>query len=229
MSDAALAFVEANGDALDVARARALLYGEPPPPKALAEIEAAQQADGGFAPDSAPHASTLVETCSRLDQLDDLPREAVLQVVEQALDFVAVRQRDDGSWADDEADEAMRIYLTASCGLRLGGDAGRGAAAPLAAAVDDHGRLPSFLQAHWLAVPVLRRAWHEQEAARICRYLATEIDELDAGSLAWLANALGPGEPLAADAQARLPPLQRDDGSWAGDVQATLAAIRALL
>jgi hypothetical protein len=76
---------------------------------------------------------------------------------------------------------------------------------------------------------VLRRAWHEQEAARICRFLATVIDELDAGSLAWLANALGPGEPLADDARDRLPSLQRDDGSWAGDVQATLAAVRALL
>lgn len=157
-----------------------------------------------------------------------MPQEAVLPVVERALDFVAARQRDDGSWADDDADEATRIYLTASCALWLGGDAGRRASAPLAAAVDEHGCLPSVLEAHWLAVPVLRRAWHEQEAARICRYLATRLDQLDDASLARLTNALGPGEPLADDARARLAPLQRDDGSWAGDVETTIAALRAL-
>jgi hypothetical protein len=118
--------------------------------------------------------------------------------------------------------------VTAHCAFWLGGDEGRRAAAILAGAVGEDGRVRSFLPAHWLAVPVLRRAWHEQEAARICRYLAARIEELDPGSLAWLANALGPGETLASDARDRLASLQREDGYWGGDVHATLAAVRAL-
>jgi hypothetical protein len=211
------AFLEAKGNALERARMRGLLHGEPPGPDALAAI-----AVEGFA--------SLRAACVVLAQLDDLPSEAGRELRDRALAFLAGRQREDASWQEDDADDAARrLDLTARCAFWVGGYAAVRAAGLLADAIGDDGSLPASLPAHWHAVVVLRRAWREREAARIARHLGTRLDELDAGSLARLAHALGAADALADDARARLAGLQREDGSWAGDVEATLAAVRALL
>jgi hypothetical protein len=210
----AVGFVEANGDALERARLRSLLDGEPPTADALALVA-----------EWVPEASSLDTTCFRLAQLDDFPDDVLTEARRRARSVVAERQRADGRW---EEDGAAWLYLTARCAFTLGGAPAAHAAAVLVPAVGADGRLPASLPAHWLAVPVLRHTWHEREAARICRYLANRLDELDPGSLAWLANALGPTEPVGVEARVRLAPLQRDDGSWGGDVQTTVAAMRAL-
>jgi len=221
--DRAAAFVEAGGSPLARARLRALLHGEPAPPEALPRAND----DGGFTARGSGGASSLDATCFTLDQVSDLGDEAATLRARAILFLQAHRQRD-GCWQESE-DEAETVYLTANCGYWT--DNAR-AADWLAARVTPEGRLPSFVQAHWLAAGLLRR--HAQAAAALLvAHVEQSVDALGPSGLAWLASTL-PAEPVAATARGLLAPLQEPDGRWrsedgdAFDVAATLAAIRVL-
>ena len=221
--DRAAAFVEAGGSPLERARLRALLHGGPAPPEALPRANDG----GGFPARWSPRASSLDATCLVLDQVSDLGDEAATLRARAILFLQAHRQRD-GCWQESE-DEAATVYLTANCGYWT--DNAR-AADWLAARVSPDGRLPSFVQAHWLAAALLRR--HAQAAASLLvAHVETTVDGLGPGGLAWLASTL-PAEPVAATARGLLAALQEPDGRWRSedgdvfDVAATLAAIRVL-
>jgi hypothetical protein len=236
----ALEFVEANGDALERARARALLDGNPPPRDVLAELEKAQNADGGWPAFWSGGRSSVDATCFRLAQLDDLA-PAGDKLAGRALACLIARRRSDGTWEEAEAvagsgppwvvpgNEAARLYLTANCAYWLRDER---AASYLAAAVGRDGRLPGPLQAHWLAAAVLEDAGRHDDAERVFAYLETRVGDLGPSGLGWLAITV-PHTRVAAQARERLERLQRDDGGWSSedgamfDVEATLAAIRA--
>jgi hypothetical protein len=232
----AAAFVEANADPLDRARLRALLDGETAPADALPRAND----DGGFPASWSGDDSSLDATCTMLDRLSDLGNAAAT-LRARAILFVQARRRIDGWWEEDASlaaqappwltpgDEAATVYVTANCGYWC--DNAR-AADWLATRVSPEGRLPSFLEAHWLAAALLRR--HAQPAAfLLVRNLAGRVGELGPSALAWLASTL-PAEPVGAVARMLLAGRQQPDGRWrsedgaAFDAATTLAALRVL-
>lgn len=232
----AAAFVETDGNPFEQARLRALLHGEPAPPEALPRAND----DGGYSAFWSGEASSLDATCFALDQLSDLGDEAAT-LRARAILFLQARRQRDGWWQEDASlaaqappwampgDEAATVYATANCGYWC--DNAR-AADWLATRVSAEGRLPSFLEAHWLAAALLRRHAHAA-AWPIVRHLAGRVGELGPGELAWLASAL-PAEPVAAVARELLAARQEPDGRWRSedggelDVATTLAALRVL-
>jgi hypothetical protein len=232
----AAAFVEANADPLDRARLHALLHGETAPSEALPRAND----DGGFSASWSGEDSSLDATCFMLDRLSDLGDEAATTRA-RAILFLQARRCADGWWAEDASlaerappssmpgDEAATVYLTANCGNRC--DNAR-AADWLAARVSPEGRLPSFVQAHWLAAALLRRHAHAR-AFPLIRNLSGRVGELGPASLAWLASTL-PAEPVGAVARMLLAGRQEENGRWRSengegdDGAATLAVLRVL-
>jgi len=232
----AAAFVEAGGDPLERARLHAILRGEPAPPEALPRAND----DGGFAAFWSGGASSLDATCAVLDRLSDLGDEAATLRTRAVL-FLQARRAEDGWWQENASladtapawarpgDSAARVYLTANCGYWC--DSAR-ASDWLAAHVSGDGRLPSFVQAHWLAAALLRRHGHAA-ASLLVAYVEDNVARLGPAGLAWLASTL-PAEPVAVRARELLAERQEEDGRWPSedgasfDVAATLAALRVL-
>src|SRR5947209_19513546 len=99
---AAIAFVRVNGDSVEQARLDYLLSGEPPDPAIVRQLFAGQRADGGWSPFWASDYSSLDATCFRLAQAEQFGMTGKEPAVRDALAFLAQRQRDDGSWEEDE-------------------------------------------------------------------------------------------------------------------------------
>jgi len=249
---AASRFVVARGSAEQCARLSHLTYGHVVDSSVIEDAAAAQLADGGFSTRWSPQVSVLDGTCARLSQLRDLGSYAA-PLRRKAIGFLLNRQRPDGSFTELPAhtvspeapawvhpgEVSSRLYLTADCAYWLDHELGRGrpaarAADYLVAHIGADRRLPSYLHAHWLSVPVLRSYGYESEADGFVWMLASRLDGLGPTSLAWMIDVLR-DEVIAEEARLKLGGLQRSDGSWAAevgpdrDVETTLQAIRALL
>lgn len=242
--DRAVAFVHEHGDEFDRARL-ALHFGEG---SLLSDEQeqrflAGQHADGGWTPFWAPDYSSLDATCYRLAQGEGLRIGFWNPAFARAIAFLRSRQRQDGSWEEDEAvsklappwarpgELASRLYITANCGWLLSNTStfagpdtdGQRAGAFLEQYVTDDGSLPSFRHAHWLAAGLWIRVGRDDLAHRVLNYLATQMsDEVPASSLAWMLTTLGgldisPDHPLAQKATTLLMSQQRADGSWASE------------
>jgi hypothetical protein len=176
-----------------------------------------QRADGGWAPFWAADYSSLDATCYRLAQAD-IAWLLRFKSFRPALEFLRSRQRQDGSWEEDESvralappwakpgDLAARLYLTANCGwwpinARVYGFPEYETEAMKAGAYLEQyqaadGSLPSFLQAHWLAAALWirpNRVKREipERAMRALDHLATQLDgETPAGALGWMLTTL---------------------------------------
>jgi hypothetical protein len=253
---AAISFVRANGDPVERARLDYLLIGTPPDRVIVRQLFAGQRADGGWNPFWAPDYSSLDATCFRLAQAEQFGLTAQEPAVRDALTFLAQRQRDDGSWEEDErvaqftplwaapGNLAARLYLTANCGFWLATlmevqvKAIR-AADYLQKYLADDGQLPTFLHAHWLAAGLLYRVgW--KEAAQVLNYLERQLPALPASNLAWLLSTLlqagiPSSEFIIEQAASLLEHLQENDGRWQSedgperDVHATLESLHVLL
>lgn len=252
---AAIAFVRANGDSVEQARLDYLLNGESPDPAIVQQLFAGQRMDGGWNPFWAPDYSSLDATCFRLAQAEQFGMAAQEPAVRDALTFLAQRQRDDGSWEENEhvaelappwatpGNLAARLYLTANCAFWLATLTETPVNASLAADylqnhLDSDGQLPTFLHAHWLAGGL----WYSlgrKEAKRVFDYLEQHLPVLPASNLAWLLSTLllagaAPPESIIKQAASLLEQLQEQDGRWTSedrperDVQATLEALHVL-
>ena len=252
---AALDFVHAQGNEIELARLRYMLTGERPAPDVIAQLESGQREDGGWSPFWASDYSSLDATCFRLTQAEQLGLTVREPFVRSALAFLAQRQRGDGNWEEEASmescappwampgDLAACLYLTANCAFWLAMDADVPAAVERAADyvlqhLDSEGALPSFLHAHWLAGAL----WHRlrrPEATRVLSYLERRVPDMDGSDLAWLLSALlSAGVPsdasLIKKAAHRLEQQQQDDGRWLSadgpgkDVHVTLEALRVL-
>lgn len=245
--DRAVAFVHAHGSEFDQLRLDVLLGDG-----ALLSHEqeqrflAGQRGDGGWAPFWAPDYSSLDATCFRLAQGEELRIGFWEPAFARASDFLRSRQRQDGSWEEDEAvrdlappwahpgELAPRLYLTANCGWWLANATLSGTSVTTDEAVqhagtylEQHlaqdGSLPSFLHAHWLAAGLWFRLGCDDLAHRVLEYLATRMsDEVPASSLAWMLTTFGglgisPDHALAQKATMLLMSQQRADGSWASE------------
>jgi len=253
---AAVAYVNERGTAVEQARLRYLLRGEPAPVDVREQLERSQRNDGGWAPQWAPEYSSLDATCYQLAQADQLGIDRRSSLVIDAVRFLAERQAVDGYWEEEPevadvapvwaapGDTAARLYVTANCGLwaaltGLVPTAARDAAAYLSYHLRENGEMPSFLQAHWLATALWQQRGLVDEAARTLGYLATRADDLSAGNLAWMVIALREGGVPAADravaaALDRLLGLRAPEGHWPSDegidnsVHVTIEALKAL-
>jgi len=252
---AAITFVHSTGDVVEQARLRYLLDGEPPAPAIRQQVFADQREDGGWSPFWASDYSSLDATCFRLAQAEQLGLTAHEIEIGAALTFLRRRQREDGSWEEEErmaeqappwatpGDLAARLYLTANCGLWLAAWAdpsqhAQRAAGYLLQYLDQAGQLPTFVHAQWLAAGLWYRL-HYQEASHVFSSLAHQLSDLPASNLAWLLSTLLlAGLPadhlLIEDAASRLEQQQGSDGRWASedgparDVHTTLEAVRVL-
>ncbi|MPZ26351.1 MAG: squalene--hopene cyclase [Micromonosporaceae bacterium] len=127
---AAIGFVVAHGDEVDRARLAYLRNGAAPDPELLALVEAGQLAGAGWPGRQGGTVASVDATCFRFAELDDLGA-LNRPPARQALDWLAVTQRPDGSWEEDPAlaDEAppwarpgdpeARLYLTANAAFWL--------------------------------------------------------------------------------------------------------------
>jgi hypothetical protein len=128
--DAAIGFVVARGDAVDRARLTWLRTGTPPPPEILSAVEIGAAPVGGWPARWAGDVASIDATCFRLSELDDLAGLG-RPAARRALDWLANRQRADGTWEEDSAlapyappwarpgDPEARFYLTANAGFWL--------------------------------------------------------------------------------------------------------------
>jgi hypothetical protein len=255
--DGAIGYVVAHGDPVDRARLSWLRSGTAPPPEVLAKAEMGQAPAGGWPAFWAGDVASVDATCFRLAELDDLgalDREPA----RKALDWLAARQRPDGTWEEDESlaatapawaqpgDPEARLYLTANAGfwLAVAGASGHDevvarATQAFRATIREDGSWPSYLVAGWLGGAMLYHAGWFYEAAQIQVLLAERVPDLSPADVAWLAAAfrrvgMSGDDWLLAAARKRLTETQRSDGGWpsddgpAFDVHTTLTAIRAL-
>lgn len=255
-SEAAIDFVEKEGNAVERARLAFMRDGQSPAPGITAQLAEGQRDDGGWAPFWAGDYSSLDATCFRLAQAAQLGLDATTPCVAAAAQFLAARQRVDGWWEEASAvaaaappwampgDEAARLYLTANCGYWLvvlngPSEATRKAVNRLAEQVNDTGAMPTFLHAHWLAAGLWHLTGHASQTGKTLAYLNTHLAQLSANNLTWLIVALRTAgilanQPLLVGALARLRHLQQGDGRWLSDdamerdVHVTLEALRAI-
>lgn len=252
----AIDYIQRRGTAVERARLRYILHGEPPSDDARELLERSQRGDGGWAPFWAPEYSSLDATCYQLAQAEQMGIDRSSLMVIDAIRFLAERQHLDGSWEEDPVeaagapvwarpgDEAAGLYVTANCAFwvaitGLVPSAAHDAATYLSFHVGESGALSSFLQTHWLAAAVWQHQGMADETSKVLTYLLGRVPELSAGNLAWMVMALRQGgvpadnETVSA-ALDRLLELRDPAGHWPSDegadnsVHVTIEAIGAL-
>src|SRR5262245_40422097 len=210
-STAAL-YVEQHGDPVQRARLRYIYSAQSPTADAIRLALAGQRADGGWQPPWAPNYSAIDATCYHLAQAEQLGLDATEPALLNALHFLAGRQQADGAW-EEEPDQASaappwalpgsreaRLYLTANAGYWLARlapasmgslreSAGRGSNI-LLLYLGGRDRLPSFLQADWLAAGMWQCLGRADLASRTYAFLESRVPEMGAGNLAWLISTL---------------------------------------
>jgi hypothetical protein len=214
---AAVQFVEKDGDEVERARLRYLLSRERPTPEIAASLLAGQREDGGWAPSWAPGYSSLDATCFRLAQAEALALRQGEPAVRRAVGFLIQRQGRDGAWEEDAAvakaaptwarsgDPAVRLYLTANCGFWLAMlsspertpdwsdpafESAMRAGKTLLTALEDEGREASFLHTLWLAASLWYALGFHTAASAVLARLAGQVERLDPGGLAWMSTSL---------------------------------------
>lgn len=253
----AAAFVRARGTASEQSRLRVMLAGGRPTTEEETVMLAGQRPDGGWAPFWAADYSAVDATCFRLAQAEQGGIPSEHDAIRRAALFLRARQQADGSWEEDRSvadaappwaapdDLAARLYLTANSAYWLArllpqDAAARRGGVALRASLDESGRLPTFLHAHWLAAGAWYRLGEHEPAERVLAALPSRLDETTpASSLSWLITCLRAvdvpvGHPTIARALSLLEISQRADGGWTSedgpdaDTNTTLDVLRAL-
>jgi hypothetical protein len=128
--DAAVGYVVAHGDRVERARLHRLLTGAVPPPEILRAAELGQAPDGGWPAMWDGQVASVVATCFRVAELDDLGALS-RPAARRALDWLAAEQRPDGTWQENAAlaaqappwakpgDPAATFHLTANAAFWL--------------------------------------------------------------------------------------------------------------
>jgi len=215
--DAAIGFVVARGDAVDRARLSFLRTGSTPSEDIYSSIEGGQTPAGGWPAQGGDTLPSIDATCFRLAEIDDLDGLG-RPTAKRALDWLAGRQRLDGTWEEDPAlhdsappwakpgDPEARFYLTANAAYTLtiaAADASpealttppydivlSRAARAMLDALDESGVWPGFLISGWLAAATLHRAEWFYESARMMVVLGDRVPTMSPADAAWMLAAL---------------------------------------
>ena len=111
--NAAVAYVNERGTAVERARLRYLLYGESAPTDVREQFERGQRGDGGWSPPWATEYSSVDATCFQLAQADQLGFDRRSPLFIDAVRFLAERQRADGYWEEEtEVADAAPVSYT---------------------------------------------------------------------------------------------------------------------
>ncbi len=242
--DGAIGFVVAHGDRVERARLSWLRSGIRPSSEILERAELGQAESGGWPAFGSANVASVDATCFRLAELDDLgalDRPAA----RRAIDWLAARQRPDGTWEEDESlageappwarpgDPEARLYLTANAGFWLAvsdldmqtnphAEVVARATQAFRATMREDGSWPSFLVAGWLGAALLYQAGWFYEAAQIQVILADRVPDMSPADVAALMAALrragmSTEDWLLVAARKRLTETQRVDGGWTSD------------
>src|SRR5260221_4960694 len=172
-SSTAALYIEQHGDPAQRARLRYIYSAKAPADDSIRLALAGQRADGGWQSAWAPDYSAIDATCNRLAQAEQLGLGAAEPAILRGLHFLAQRQQADGAWEEEPDQSSMapawalpgsreaRLYLTANSSYWLAPlgpaslgrlrESARRAARYLLLYLSGRDRLPSFLQANWLA------------------------------------------------------------------------------
>jgi hypothetical protein len=257
-ADISLSFVTTNGTDLEKARLQTILFGSDPEPHVLDGFNRLQNADGGFPCRlQAGKPSSLERTHLALWWLEELDRSSSTEV-DRAIDFIADKQSNDGSWDEDLAlprqylppwiipgDLLTRLYLTAYSVYWLGASGHQEHPAFnkglnfLVEFQDDAGEFIGYLHTTWLATSAFIMAG-DQYAVRAKRGMLAlmnrPLSDYEASQLAWLLNSfktagISRGHHVATHFLIKLRQLRRQNGSWAsedGDMHAVDSTIESL-
>jgi hypothetical protein len=254
--DAAVELVERQGSFFEVTRLHHILNNEPLTSEMMQGSLDGQREDGGWSPFWATDYSSLDATCFHLAEAEQMGISHAEPIIQRAIHFIERRQRTNGSWEEEEqvaslappwaqpGDVSSTLYLTSNCGYWLAyldGDIGQVVKASefIRHHLTSDGRLPSFLQAHWLAGGLWHRLGWEDASESVLSYLGKRLTDMPTGNLAWLITSLRvAGIPtehvLVSKAADLIEGMQNLDGRWVSDegteweVQTTLDALRAL-
>jgi len=216
--EAAIGFVVARGDTVERARLGWLRSQKPPLADVINKAESGQTTEGGWPAYDGAGVASIDATCFHLAELDDLgalERPAAAK----ALSWIAGRQREDGTWEEDESladvappwarpgDPEARLYLTMNAAFWLAvtapprgyglepveweyGDAVTRAGQVFKDSLQPGGSWPSFLVTGWLGCSVLYHLGWFYESAQVQVTLAERMPTMSAADTAWLAAAL---------------------------------------
>jgi hypothetical protein len=252
----AIQYVQSKGNPLEQARTNFLCNDQPAPPEIVDNFSSSQNQDGSWSPFWAANYSSIAATCFHLAQAQQLGIAMGEPAITKAVAFIANKQMSDGGWEEDQSvaeiappwarpgDLPAKLYLTANSGYWLAISQAHQekvsiAASYLADRLDEKGRIPSFLQTHWLAVGMWQAVGHVQQTEQVMQYLRTRLGDFSANNLTWMIVALRTagvpaGQILIAEALTKLTSLQQENGQWPSDdgpeydVHTTLEALFAL-
>ena len=252
----AVNFINENGAQVEHARLEYTLHGIQPPAEIVDLFSSDQNPDGSWSPFWAPGYSSLDATCFHLAQAYQLGIDQQAPPWIKAILFVSERRNDDGTWEEDisiresappwvePGDQSAKLYLTSNCSYWLAlnsalRDKVRKSAEYLAENLDETGRMPSFIQTHWLTAGVLHSTGMAKQTRLVMGYLQKRLDDFSASNLTWLITAIiaaeiPAGHALIQGALNRLTSMQQEDGSWHSDdgadfnLHTTLEALFAL-
>jgi hypothetical protein len=252
----AIQYIQKNGRPIEQARLNFLLHEQSASPEIITDFYASQNQDGGWSPFWSPNYSSLDATCFHLAQAQQLGLGINEGALTTAVDFVAERQKSDGSWEEEQSvaeiappwakpgEQSAILYLTANCGYWLllsqsYPEKVRLAGSFLAQHLDETGRFESFLQTYWLSAAIWQKTGMELESQLTMRSLIAKLDQFSANNLTWMITAvrsvdIPTNHPLITEAIDRLISLQQVNGRWQSDdgsvydVHSTLEALFAL-
>lgn len=250
-------FVIENANPIEEARLRAIIAGQPAGDDVIEAFRKEQSEEGGWHPFWSSEYISIDATCFRLAQLESLGVTEHQPVFEKALDFLEDAQQSSGHWEEtpdapdtlppwlSPGDINSQVYLTANSlfWLAVSGRQNKGsekASFFLEECLNDGDRLPGPLHAQWLAGGACYALDRVEQAERMVRPLADDIDNLPASRLAWMLTSLliaglSTEDELIQRAAKQLADLQQPDGQWSSedgadfDVHTTLEAMRVFL
>jgi hypothetical protein len=257
-ADISQSFIAKNGTDLENARLQYILYGSVPNPDVLNSFTRLQNEDGGFPCGlQVGSPSSLERTHLSLWWLEELGTLNSIEV-DNAIEFLVRKQRDDGSWDENLAlprqclppwiipgDLLTILYLTAYSAYWLGVSGRREHPAfqealdYLIEYQDDTGEYLGYLHTTWLATSAFIMACDQYSSTANRGMLALmdrPLSEYEASQLTWLLNCfstagMSRGHHVATHFLIKLRQMRRPDGSWAsedGDIHAVDSTIESL-
>jgi squalene cyclase len=252
----AIQYVRSEGSAIEKARLNYWQYDQPAPPEIVEEFVSPQNQDGGWRPYWSTNYSSVDATCFHLAQANQLGICLGEPAINKAINFIANRQRSDGTWEEEQSvaaiappwakpgDMSAKLYLTANSGYWLAisqmhQEQAELAGRYLANNLDEKDHLSSFLQTQWLSVGLWQAIGLAKLPEQVMHYLEKRLGDFSANNLTWLITTLrtvkiSANQMLISEALARLVSLQQKNGQWQSDdgqefdVHTTLEALFAL-